>query len=566
MLNKLIIKNVALIEYAEIEFGKGLNVLSGETGAGKSVILDSINFVLGAKADKTMIRNGESSCSVCATFIPENNDAVFEILKELDIDADDEIIILRKYSLDGKGSIKVNGLPVNTSMLRKITSNLVDVHGQSEHFYLLSEANQLALLDKVAGESVTNKKRELLTLLMNKKEIVNRLAALGGDDASRDRRIDLLQYQINEIKQANLQDGEEERLAAKKILFANIEKIVRCLSDAIDYLHSDGAAIDALISARRLLTEISNLNPEYAALESRLESLTVEAEDVSSCLSALLESLSYNEFEANEVERRLDEIKSLKRKYGNTVFQVLDYLQKIEDEYSLLSHCEEEFSKLSASLESTMSDIFHTCEEITSLRENAARSFCERVSEELRSLNIQNANFYVAFSRYTFEDANLASQEGLDKIKFMFSANAGEPAKPLNKVISGGEMSRLMLAIKTQMSDLNGISTYIFDEIDAGISGNTARTVAEKFAKIAKEKQILAVSHLAQIVAMGDYNYLIVKNEIENEKTVTNIYFLEEKDRLREIIRLLGGDVSSVAAQTLAKELLESCNKYKKVC
>ena len=190
MLNKLIIKNVALIEYAEIEFGKGLNVLSGETGAGKSVILDSINFVLGAKADKTMIRNGESSCSVCATFIPENNDAVFEILKELDIDADDEIIILRKYSLDGKGSIKVNGLPVNTSMLRKITSNLVDVHGQSEHFYLLSEANQLALLDKVAGESVTNKKRELLTLLMNKKEIVNRLAALGGDDASRDRRID----------------------------------------------------------------------------------------------------------------------------------------------------------------------------------------------------------------------------------------------------------------------------------------------------------------------------------------------------------------------------------------
>ena len=563
MLCRLTIKNVALIECAEIEFGKGLNVLSGETGSGKSVILDSINFVLGAKADKSMIRHGEKECSVEAVFLPLKDNPVFQVLQELEIDPDEEIIIFRKYTSDGRSVIKVNGCSVNATMLRKITSNLVDVHGQSEHFYLLSEANQLALLDKAAGQPLAQAKEKLSALLAQNREIRHKLSSLGGDEASRGRRLDILKFQLDEIDNASLKEGEEEQLLAKRLFFNNIEKIMRCIGEAVQMMGEEGGAVDALNGAKRSLSEISALDKEYAALCDRVESLALEAEDVAESLRSVSEDLVYDENAANEAEERLDLIKSLKKKYGATTQKIFAYRDSIAEEYDLLSHCDEEFSKLSARLSENLSKVYQRCREITDLREKAAKEFCGRVEKELKTLNIKNAEFCAEFDPYTQEDAAHATADGLDKMRFLFSANAGEPLKPLNKVISGGEMSRLMLAIKTKMSDINWISTYLFDEIDAGISGNTAKTVAEKFADIAKDKQILAVSHLAQISAMADHNYLISKSERDG-KTLTEILPLDEEGKRAELVRLLGGNEHSDAAKSLADELLQNCRNYKK--
>ena len=563
MLNRLLIKNVALIDRAEIEFGPRLNVLSGETGAGKSVILDSINFVLGAKADKSMIRYGENECSVSAVFAPEKDNPAFGVLQEMDIDADEEIVISRRYRQDGRGDIKINGCSANASMLRRVTAYLVDVHGQSEHFYLLGESNQLKLLDKEAGPGLTELKRRLGEFLQERNSIQSKLQALGGDEAERGRRLDILMYQANEIEQAHLQEGEEETLAAKKHLLANAEKIMRALTEASACMSSDGAAIDRINSARRSINDISEFDSEYRLLAERMESLAIEAEDLGETITSCAENLTYDEHEAEEIEERLDLIRSLKKKYGDSVSKIVQYGKKIADEIELLTHSDEEYSRLSLALEKNKKSVFDCCKEISQVRHETAVSFCKEVEDELKTLNIKHARFCADFQPFSEEDIGRAAGDGLDRMDFMFSANAGEPLKPLNKVISGGEMSRLMLAIKTKTSDANGISTYIFDEIDAGISGATAKIVAEKFADISKRKQIIAVSHLAQIVAMADDNFLISKQEDANGKTLTRITALDHEERFAELVRLLGGTAGSSAARLLAEELSAECLKYK---
>lgn len=562
MLDKLIINNIALIERAEIEFGEGLNVLSGETGAGKSVILDSINFVLGAKADKNMIRHGETECSVRAVFYCGENEALRELLQDMDVDADDEIVIVRKYRADGRGEIKVNGCCINASMLRKITAHLVDVHGQSEHFYLLSETNQLKVLDRAAKGTIESPKNKLSELLAEKKDIEEKLSALGGDEAERGRRLDILKYQIDEIERAAPAEGEEEALLAKKEFYANIEKIMRALSEAGEYLNGENAAIDCFNGAKRAVSEIARLG-EYAALYDRLENLSLEAEDLGETISAMSENVNFDESEAEETENRLDLLKALKRKYGATIPEVLRFAEKAKEEYDLLLHSDEEYARLSDMLTKNRKAVLVVCRELTRIRKETAQNFCSQVEQELKTLNIKNAKFCAEFDEYGEEDINGAAHDGMDRMRFLFSANAGEPLKPLNKVISGGEMSRLMLAIKTKTSDENDISTYIFDEIDAGISGATAQVVAEKFADIAKSKQIIAVSHLAQIAAMADENYLISKSEGANGKTLTEINKLGGKDRKKELVRLLGGDTASEAALSLAEELSQRSVAYK---
>lgn len=561
MLDKLTIKNVALIETAEIDFGAGLNVLSGETGSGKSVILDSINFVLGAKADKSMIRHGETECSVCAVF--RCGAAVQALLSDMGLDADEEVIVFRKYKSDGRGDIKVNGNPVNAAMLRKITAHLVDVHGQSEHFYLLSEANQLKVIDGAAGAPLSALKDKLSELLQTRRALNEKKKALGGDEAERGRRLDILKYQIDEIERADLKEGEEEALSAKKNFFANAEKIARSLAEAAEYIRGDNAAVDCLNGARRAFSDAASFGKDYAALAERLESAALEAEDIGETLASLADTVYYDEAEAEETENRLDLIKSLKKKYGKSVADVLRFAEKIGEEYDLLLHCDEEFAKLTKETAQCDAAIHKLCLAITDARKSAADGFCRRVTEELKTLNIKNAQFCAEFSPYTEEDTKHISGDGADHMQFLFSANKGEPLKPLSKVISGGEMSRLMLAIKTRISDTNEIDTYIFDEIDAGISGATAKTVAEKFADISQTKQIIAVSHLAQIAAMADENFLISKAETADGKTLTNIVKLDREGKNAELIRLLGGTGSSGAARALANELIRECDAYR---
>lgn len=563
MLAKLTIKNVALIERAEVEFTDGLNVLLGETGSGKSVILDSLNFVLGAKADKTMIRYGETECFVKAEFlVDENADAVNE-LREADIDSDGEIVISRRFSESGKSSIKVNGSTVTASMLRKITAKLVDLHGQSEHFFLLSEGNQLKTLDGVCGEPLQRKKDKLKELLSFYRADEKALAALGGNEEERERKIELLSFTIDEIKNAAWQEGEEEELLEKRGKINNLEKILSALKDAKSYFSTDGGACDAIRSALRSLNRVSSFGKEYEKLSDRLSDLSETAEDVASDLSDAIEEAYFDENEANYVENRLDEIRALKRKYGvNEQSEIVTLLQEKEEEYELLKGGAEKAELLKEQMTKRLKDVYAVCAAMTQERKRTAQDFCNRVCAQLKTLNILHASFSVAFKDYDESQAKFATENGLDDICFMFSANAGEPQKPLGKIISGGEMSRFMLAIKTQLSSLNGISTYVFDEIDAGISGKTAKIVGEKFADIAKQTQIIAVSHLAQIACMSDREFLIEKQETGG-KTHTLIHVLDENGKKEEIVRLLGGEEGEKAALLHAEELLKKAQDYK---
>ena len=563
MLTKLTIKNVALIESAEIRFGEGLNVLSGETGAGKSVILDSVNFVLGAKADRSMIRYGETECMVKAEFIVAENAKAVETLKEMDIESEGEIIISRKFSEAGKNSVKINGNTVTAAMLRKVTDSLVDVHGQSEHFFLLKESNQLKTLDGVVGVPLLEKKSTLLNLLSQIKNIDARINVLGGDEKERERRLDILSFQIDEIETIDLKDGEEEELVAKRNKIANLEKIITAIRDASEMLSGEAGVLDGLRAASRAVASVSKLDEAYGTVLEKLESLAIEADDVSETLTGLGSELYFDENEAEETENRLDAIRVLKRKYGANKRQIDDYLQKIKEEHELLSDCEGQYAALTAEKQKLLKKIYAICRDMTNLRKEAGTAFCARVTDELKTLNIEHAQFAIEYNEYSEEDALHANANGLDDIRFLFSANVGEPMKPLGKIISGGEMSRFMLAVKTQLSDVNEISTYIFDEIDAGISGKTAKVVGEKLARISKTTQIIAVSHLAQIAAMSDNEYLIEKME-QGGKTITQVHELDKEWKIKEIVRLLGGNDGDQYAFKHAEELLKQAKEYKR--
>lgn len=555
MLLRLYVKNVALISEADIEFDSGLNVLSGETGSGKSVILDSINFVLGSKADRTMIRYGENEAIVKAEFeLPSDCEAV-KILGEYDIETDGTVVISRRLTADGKGAIKINGNTVTAAMLKNVTAHLVDVHGQSEHFFLLSEDNQLKVLDGLLGDKAEEIKSALKEQIAEKRNLKSKIAALGGDESERARKLDLLDFQIKEIEKAGLKAGEFDELTARRNIIFNLEKILASLNYAKNALASDGGCMDGLSASIREMNRISDIGEEYSQLKVRLENLYTEATDVSETLSDLADSLTFDEAEAQSVEERLSLIKALKKKYGADEEEILRFKENAQNEFDAISDSAAIIEKYTKNIADCDDKIYSLCVKLTELRKSAADKFCKNIENELKTLNIANAKFNVRFKEYDKASANLQSANGSDEICFEFSANKGEPLKPLNKVISGGEMSRFMLAIKTQLKNLNGISTYIFDEIDAGISGFTAGTVAAKFRDISKTTQILAVSHLPQVCAASDAQLLIYKVE-ESGKTVTKVKRLTESQKIDEIMRLTGS-VNSDAARQHAEELIK---------
>lgn len=558
MLSRLYVKNIALISEADIQFDSGLNVLSGETGSGKSVILDSINFILGSKADRSMIRYGEQEGFVKAEFSVSDNSEAIKKLEEYDIESDGTIIISRRLNIEGKGSIKINGNIVTLSMLKNITQHLVDVHGQSEHFFLLNEGNQLKVIDGLIGSKAVDVKYALRELIAHNKSLNERIGTLGGDEAERARKLDLLEYQINEIERADLKIGEFDELKAKQNIVFNMEKILLALNSVKSILSDDNGCCDMLSSAIHEINRISDIDDEYSKIGARIEELNSEASDISETIFDLAENLTFDENEAQYIDERLSLIKTLKKKYGFDEEKILAFKDKAKSEYETISDSAAVIEKLTKEIADNNNKIFALCKELTSMRKAASVEFCKNVECELKTLNIPYAKFNVNFIDYDRSTVNLNSSNGSDALSFEFSANKGEPLKPLNKVISGGEMSRFMLAVKTLLKDINGISTYIFDEIDAGISGFTAGTVATKFRDIAKSTQILAVSHLPQVCAASTTQFLIYKVE-ENGKTLTKVKKLTENQKIDEIVRLTGS-VKSEASIKHAEELI--C-KYK---
>ena len=562
MLKSLRIKNVALIDDVTIEFSSGLNILSGETGSGKSVIIESLNFVLGAKADKSMITSSETFCLVSAEFDVSNCDNINCVYKEFDFDLDDTLIITRKFSVDGRGDIKINGNTVTVSMLRKFTSHLVDIHGQSEHFYLLRESNQLNLIDEYCGNDVLNIKNRIKDTYVEYKNVIDTIDSFGGDEQSRAIRLDILSYQIKEIQDAELVEGEEEELTVLRKKLINKEKIVNSFNSANDALEGDNGAVDTLRNALYSISSITQLNDEYSKLYERLDNVSAEVKDIADTISSLINDDYDEEISLEEVENRLEIIKKLKKKYGADYNEIMQFLNDTVEEYNRLLSYDDILEKESKKKTKLEEKLYNYYVELSNIRKQYSKIFSQSVTKELSELGMSKAVFDIAFSCVpNMEDCQFNSS-GFDKIEFVFSANSGEPLKPLAKIISGGEISRFMLAVKTASSKIQNVSTFVFDEIDAGISGKIASVVAEKFAKISKETQVIAITHLPQISAMSDNALLIYKKELEG-KTKTFVDCLDEENKIFEITRLVGGTTDSNVAVEHAKNMIKSANEYK---
>lgn len=563
MLNKLSIKNVALIESAEIEFSDGFNVLSGETGAGKSVVIESLNFVLGAKADKSLVRSGTTECFVSAEFNVSGNEYIFSILKEFDFDIDDTLIIARKFSLDGKNSIKINGSTANVSMLKTLTNKLVSVHGQSEHYELLNENNQLKLIDSFGAEKIESIKEKIKILYDKRKEIELQLGTGGADESERLIRLDVLDYQIREIQNCNLKEGEENELLALKEKLANQEKILSALSAIKDALSGEGGADDIVANASRVAGSIASYGGEFSSLNDRLSNAYAELDDIAETASEILDGTEEENISLDEVENRLELIKSIKRKYGTTYQEIMSFLQKAEEEKEKLINYNEIYANLIERKKDIEKKLYSEYQNLSNERRAFADTFAKKVVKELKELGMDKASFYVAFDDLSDFEHCTFSASGIDGVSFMFSANMAEPPKPLSNIISGGEMSRFMLAIKSQSAKFDDISTYVFDEIDAGISGKTASVVAEKLYKISCGVQVLAITHLPQIAAFADNSIYIVKGTKDN-RTVTSVKTLSSAEKVGEIVRLVGGDIKSDVAIKHAQNLIAETEEKKK--
>ena len=564
MLNKLYIENIALIDRAEIEFKDGLNVLSGETGAGKSVIIESINFVLGAKADKTLIRSGETCCTVSAEFSVADNEIIQNLFREFGFDPEDLIIITRKFSIDGKSSIKLNGNTVTVGMLRRFTSAIVDVHGQSEHFELLSNSNQLDVIDRIGGAEISGVKNDLKKFFSQYKSVLTQIEELGGDENQRLIRLDILNFQIKEIEECDIKDGEEEELLLIRKKLQSQEKICNALRAVKDAIDSEGGVDDILSNSSKILAQISDFGAEYASIYERLESVCSEIGDISDTACSLLDDFDYSEYNADYIESRIEQIKKIKKKYGASIEEISAFLQSAKTEKSKLENFNEIAGELVESKRKYESKIYECYQQLSFLRKKYSNTFADNVLFELKELGMKDAQFNILFQDAPdIESCAFNSSNGFDEIQFMFSANRGEPLKPLSAVISGGEMSRFMLAIKAQTAKYNYITTFLFDEIDTGISGNIAKIVSEKFAKISKNVQVIAITHLPQISAMADNNLLIEKIEA-GDRTSTIVKTLDRSSKIKEICRLAGGLPDNEIAIKHAESVIETAEKFKK--
>ena len=563
MLVHINVKNIALIDEVSLELHENLNILTGETGAGKSMIIDSINFALGSRVPRTIIRRGEEFASVELLF-DHHNEATLAKLKEFGIRLDHEyILISRILYAKGRSIYKINGQTVTMSMLREISGSLLDVHGQHEHQSLLNPSSHIDLLDKFAGKKLSKLLLELESLYDAHQELEGKLKQLMGDDKTRAQMIDILKYQIREIEDAHLINGEEESLMQEMKILGNAEKIKNSLQESYDYLNTDNAEAVGVTRvlgwAIKALSSIADINPEFLQIYDQLQNIEIQLLDVIPTIRNLSESIEYNPEQLFKVQQRLELIYKLQRKYGDSIEEILAHYDQISKELYMLENNEEERKQLKEKIEGLEKEMTVICQAITAIRKKEAQKVSVRIEKELHELQIENAKFNI--------DVNLKpkiSRSGIDQVEFMLSTNIGEPMQALTKIASGGEMSRIMLAIKAVLADVDDISTLIFDEIDTGISGRTAQKVAEKLAFIAKKHQVICITHLPQIAAMSDYHYLIEKDN-DNHRTNTHVSLLNDKSMTYEIGRLMAGALITDTTIENAKEIKNMARKFKNV-
>ena len=564
MLEHLHIKNVALITESEIDFEPGLNILSGETGAGKSMVIDSLNFALGERIGGNFVRKGEKSAVVEALFTVRDD----TILKKLEqngikLEEDGTVLLTRTMNQSGKTICRINGSTVTVSMMRECAEGLMDIHGQHSHQSLLNTARHIQILDRFCGKKLEEEKQSFQTTYKKLKEIEKDLMQLMGDGKERVRKMDLLQFQMEEIGQAKLQIGEEEELLERRQILVNGEKIRNLTENSLLLLYhgteTESSAIDQLSRALEEVSDLAEYDNTIQNIYTTLSSVYAQMDDAVRDLKHYADTISQEPEELESVEERLQLIYGLKRKYGGSIEEILDFYQKAEKELDSLSNSEEIVQKLNKQKKNIEQELMKQAEILSNIRKEKAKQIQKNIEQQLWDLEMKHGKFAIAI-----EDKKEISLHGKDKVEFLISANAGEELKPLAKIASGGEMSRVMLALKTVLAEADSIEVFIFDEIDTGVSGRTAQKVAEKMALIGKSHQIICITHLPQIAAMADHHFLIEKTT-QQEKTITTVKPLNEEESAHEIARLIGGAKMTQATWTAAKELKEQADAWKKI-
>ena len=547
MLQTLSIKNVALISSLSIDFGKHFNVLLGETGAGKSIIFDALNFVLGAKIDKTLLRSGESTMRVDAVFT-NLKESTLELLKEFGIE-EDEIVLTRTYSQDGKSSIRINGLPSTQSVLKNVGDILVNSYSQHESVDMLKTKNHLIMLDKYGNEKIKPLKEKLQSEYHTFKDIENKIKSLGGNDFERERTKSLLLYQIKEIEDANLKVGEDEEVKERLKFLSNAEKINQAITICEELLSDNNdSCINSLQQSSSLLSSISGFG-NIDECKNRLDSARYEIEDIYQTLVDIKSSAEFDENEYEELDRRNDLIKSLIKKYGGSIEKTLEYLENSKKQFEELENSVALIEKLEKDKSDIETKLNNTAEMLSNVRKTYAQEITKKITCELRELGMKSSSFDVKFNR--LESITL---EGLDDVEFVFSANKGQELKSLAKTASGGELSRFMLAVKNIFAEIGSAQTLVFDEIDAGISGETGNIVGQKLNNITRYAQVLCITHLPQVASYGDDFFYVSKTE-DKISTLTQIKHLEGDEIIYNLARMIGGDNVSDIALSHAKEM-----------
>ena len=532
MITTLHIKNIGIIDDLSIDLNNGLNVLTGETGAGKTLIIDSLGIISGGRFSREMIRKGETNSFVeICMYEPENENSI-----------DGNIIVSREINSNGRNMCKINGRMVTVNELKNFMSKFIEIHGQNDNQSLLDNKFHLKYLDGFIGEELLKYKQEYKEKYARYIEIKQELKANYGDEKERERKLDLLKYQFNEIEEAELKEKEEEELEEKRKIMLNSEKISNSLNEADEAIGE--SSIDSINLAIRAMEKIEGIDTKYEAITGNLKNIYYDLQELSRDISNEKEDIYFDEQERNEVEERLDLIYSLKRKYGNNILEILNYKEEIEKEIQHIENLDDYNRKLKKELKQIKEKMTKLAINIHKLREEYAKVLGININKILEDLEMKNAkiNIHVDYKEEEF------FENGKDEVEFYITTNLGEDEKQLSKIASGGEMSRIMLAIKKVLADTDKMPVLIFDEIDTGISGKAANAVAEKLNSISKNHQVLCISHLPSIAASADYNYFISK-KVLNDRTNTNIKLLNEEETIKEIARISSGEINEATIQ-----------------
>lgn len=553
MLSQLFIKNIAVIESASIDFENGFNVFTGETGAGKSILIDAINAVLGGRTSRDLVRTGESKAFVSAVF-SDISPKVKVVLEELGYDSDDdELLISREISVEGKNICKINARPATVSALKQLSGALIDVHGQHDSAILQNSELHIGYIDAFGGtEDEISAYRESYKAM---KETERAIKKISMDDSDKEARIDLLKYQIGEIEAAAVEEGEEDELLALSKRIKSSENIMELVSGTVAALDGDDGAegaLDELETVIKNAEELAEYFPDFAGVSEKFKSTYYELEEFANDVKNCADELDFDPQLQNRTEKRLDEIFRLKRKYGGSVEAMFAYYDKAVKELDGIEFSEERLEKLNKEYAVLKKAAEERASVLTQKRLAAAQAFEHAVMDELSYLNMPNVRFSVNFEHTDF------TESGCDSIEFYIATNAGEPLKPLAKIASGGELSRIMLSIKNVLADKDEVGTLIFDEVDTGISGAAAQKVGKKLKQVSKGRQIICVTHLAQVAAFAD-NHLLISKATENGRTFTSVISLDKEGKIRELARIMGGEITD-SLKNSAKELLEASN------